>query len=45
MARNEALKHVRQIAADTATAIVEKLTGQAPTAAQVSAARGRGGAR
>jgi F-type H+-transporting ATPase subunit b len=45
MARNEALKHVRQIAADAATAIVEKLTGHAPTAAQLSAARGRGGAR
>jgi F-type H+-transporting ATPase subunit b len=45
MARNEALKHVRQIAADTATAIVEKLTGHAPTAAQLSAARRPGGAR
>ncbi|WP_140984965.1 hypothetical protein [Asticcacaulis tiandongensis] len=37
-ARDEALSHVAEIATDTASALVEKLTGKAPTKAALSAA-------
>ena len=37
-ARDAAMAHVGDIAADTAIAIVERLTGQAPNAAEVTAA-------
>jgi F-type H+-transporting ATPase subunit b len=37
-ARNEAMSHVRDIAADAASAIVEKLTGRAAAAAEVEQA-------
>lgn len=37
-ARDEALSHVSEIAGDTASALVEKLTGKAPTKAALSAA-------
>jgi len=39
-ARDRALGNVGDIAAQTAAAIVEKLTGRAPTAAEAQAARG-----
>jgi F-type H+-transporting ATPase subunit b len=42
--RDQAMSNVRQIALETAGAIVEKLTGSAPTAAQLSAAQARGDA-
>ena len=42
--RDQAMSNVRQIALETAGAIVEKLTGAAPTAAQLSAAQARGDA-
>jgi F-type H+-transporting ATPase subunit b len=42
--REQAMSNVRQIAIETAVAIVEKLTGAAPTAAQLSAAQARGDA-
>src|SRR5215217_4856787 len=41
--RDAAMSNVATIAADTATAIVEKLTGKAPSAADVKAALARGG--
>ena len=43
-ARDRAMTNVRQIALQAAGAIVEKLTGTAPTVAELSAAQGRGGA-
>ena len=43
-ARDQAMSNVRQIALETAASIVEKLTGRAPTAAQLSAAQARGDA-
>ncbi len=43
-ARDQAMSNVRQIALDAAGSIVEKLTGTAPTAAQLSAAQARGDA-
>jgi F-type H+-transporting ATPase subunit b len=42
--RDKAMSNVRQIALDAAGSIVEKLTGAAPTAAQLSAAQARGDA-
>ena len=39
-AREAAMTNVAGIAADTAQAIVQKLTGKAPTAAELAAARG-----
>lgn len=39
--REAAMTHVREIAADTAQAIVEKLTGEAATAAEIAAAQPR----
>jgi F-type H+-transporting ATPase subunit b len=39
-ARDAAMGNVQAIAADTAQAIVQKLTGKAPTAAEIAAARG-----
>ena len=42
--RDQAMSNVRQIALETAGAIVEKLTGAAPTAAQLGAAQARGDA-
>lgn len=41
-ARAEAMGHVRAIAADTAQAMVERLTGAAPSGAEVNAALGAG---
>ena len=43
-ARDEAMAHVREIALTAASAMVEKLTGQAPTVGQLEAARTRGDA-
>jgi hypothetical protein len=43
-ARDQAMSNVRQIAMEAAASIVEKLTGIAPTAAQLSAAQARGDA-
>jgi F-type H+-transporting ATPase subunit b len=43
-ARDQAMSNVRQIALEAAASIVEKLTGTAPTAAQLSAAQARGDA-
>jgi F-type H+-transporting ATPase subunit b len=40
-ARDEAMSHVRDIAAETASALVEKLTGKAATAAALKAAFGK----
>jgi len=40
VARDQAMTNVQSIAADTAGAIVKKLTGTAPTAAELAAARG-----
>ena len=42
--RDQAMSNVRQIALEAAGSIVEKLTGTAPTAAQLSAAQARGDA-
>ena len=42
--RDAAMTNVASIAAETTTAIVEKLTGKAPSAADVNAALARGGA-
>jgi F-type H+-transporting ATPase subunit b len=42
--RDRAMRNVRQIALDAAGAIVEKLTGVAPTAAELGAAQARGDA-
>ena len=42
-ARDEAMAHVREIALAGASAMVQKLTGQAPTVAQLNAARAREG--
>lgn len=42
--RDRAMSNVRQIALDAAGSIVEKLTGAAPTAAQLRAAQARGDA-
>lgn len=39
-ARDAAMTHVQTIAAETAGAIVQKLTGKAPTAAELASARG-----
>ena len=44
-ARDEAMSHVREIALTTASAMVEKLTGHAPTVGQLNAARARGDAQ
>jgi F-type H+-transporting ATPase subunit b len=40
-ARDEAMSHVRDIAGETASALVEKLTGKAATAAALKAAFGK----
>jgi len=40
-ARDEAMSHVRDIATDTASALVEKLTGKAATAAAMKSALGK----
>jgi len=42
--RDQAMSNVRQIALEAASSIVEKLTGTAPTVAQLSAAQARGDA-
>lgn len=40
-ARDEAMSHVRDIASDTASALIEKLTGKAATAATLKSALGK----